>query len=142
DQDGEDEIWIIDNMDPDHPLDYRKYVLTKLNPHTGQTEEQWPWPQPEMPQSMSHTYRHCIMGGFVHGAPVLLTAQGAYGAMAIQGWNQDMSLRWDHKIAKDAKGAAGSHVTPVVDMDADGVDEILWGERSIELDKGMQVFCA
>src|SRR5690606_28419560 len=142
DQNGEDEIWIIDNKDPDHPLDYRRYVLTKLDPRTGEAEGQWPWPAPAGTQSMSHTYRHFIMGGYVHGEPVLLTAQGTYGAMAIQGWNPDMSLRWEHTIANDAKGAAGSHVTPVVDINSDGVDELLWGERGIELDKGTELFCA
>lgn len=142
DQNGEDEIWMIDNKDPDHPLDYRKYVLTKLNPHTGDTEGQWPWPSPATPQSMSHLYRHFIMGGYVKGEPVLITAQGTYGDMAIQGWNPDMNLRWEHKISKDAKGAAGSHVTPVVDINGDGVDNLLWGERCIELNKGTQLFCA
>lgn len=135
DQNGEDEIWIIDNKDPDHPLDYRKYVLTKLNPHTGEAEGQWPWPSPASPQSMSHMYRHFIMGGYVKGEPVLVTAQGTYGDMAIQGWSTDMSLRWEHKIPKDSKGAAGSHVTPIVDIDGDNVDDLLWGERGIELNK-------
>nr|MBI1229358.1 polysaccharide lyase 11 [Cytophagales bacterium] len=142
DQNGEDEIWYIDNTDPDHPLDYRKYVLTRLNATTGEIEGQWPWPLPASPQSMSHTYRHFIMGGFVKGEPVLLTAQGTYGAMAIQGWNMDMSLRWEVKLAADAKGAAGSHVTPIVDINVDGVDDLLWGERALELDTGSQMFCA
>lgn len=142
DQDGQDEIWIIGNKDPEHPLDFRKYVLEKLNPQTGESEGQWPWPMPKTPQSMSHLYRHFIMGGYVKGQPVLVTAQGTYGTMAIQGWNPDMSLRWEHKISAEEKGSRGSHVTPVVDINNDGVDDLLWGERCIELDTGSQLFCA
>lgn len=142
DQDGKDEIWIINNTDPEHPMDFRYYVLEKLDPETGESLGQWPWPQPATPQSMSHVYRHFIMGAYVHGKPVLLTAQGTYSAMAIQGWNTDMSQRWEHKIPEDAKGCVGSHVSPVVDINNDGVDDLLWGERCIELDKGNQLFCA
>ena len=142
DQDGKDEIWIINNTDPEHPMNFRQYVLQKLDPESGKTLGQWPWPQPAFPQSLSHLYRHFIMGAYVHGKPVLLTAQGTYEAMAIQGWNSDMSLRWEHKIPEDAKGCTGSHVSPVVDINNDGVDDLLWGERCIELDQGKQLFCA
>jgi hypothetical protein len=142
DGDGKDEIWIINNADPEHPMDYRKYVLEKIDPETGASLGQWPWKQPYEPQSMSHTYRHFIMGAYVHGAPVLLTAQGTYGPMSIQAWDTDMSLRWQLDIPGDARGALGSHVTPVVDINNDGVDELLWGERCIELDKGKELFCA
>ena len=31
---------------------------------------------------------------------------------------------------------------PVVDLNGDGVDELMWGERCIELDKGTELFCA
>ena len=142
DQNGEDEIWIIDNIDPEHPLDFSKYVLEKLNPQNGKIEGKWSWPSPPEPQSMSYLYRHFIMGGYIKGKPVLITAQGTYGAMAIQGWNPDMSLRWQHQISKEAKGCKGSHVSPVIDINSDGVDDLLWGERCIELDKGTQLFCA
>src|SRR5690554_188487 len=142
DNDGIDEIWIINNTDPEHPLDHRRYVLEKVNALTGETEGQWPWPQPEQPQTMSALYRHFIMGGYVNDTPVLLTAQGTYGPMAIQAWNADMSQRWEHKISTDEKGCQGSHVTPVVDINQDGIDDLLWGERCIELDKGTQLFCA
>lgn len=39
-------------------------------------------------------------------------------------------------IAADDPGARGSHQTPVVDINGDGTDELLWGERCIELDRG------
>lgn len=142
DEDGTDEIWIINNKDPEHPMDFRQYVLEKINATNGEVLGQWPWKSPVTPQSMSHTYRHFILGGYVNNDPVLITAQGTYGPMSIQAWNSDMSLRWEFNIAEDAKGCIGSHVTPVVDINSDGIDELLWGERCIELDKGKQLFCA
>jgi hypothetical protein len=123
-------------------MDYRTYVLQQLDGNTGETLGSWKWPEPATPQRMSHLYRHFILGGYVKGEPVLITAQGTYGPMAIQAWNADMSLRWECQIPEDAKGAAGSHVTPVVDLNHDGIDELMWGERCIELDQGREVFVA
>jgi hypothetical protein len=92
---------------------------------------------------MSHQYRNFLLGGFVRGERVLVTAQGTYGDMALQAWNADMSKRWEIAIDPvEDKGARGSHVCPVVDIDGDGVDEVLWGERAISLDTGKQLFCA
>jgi hypothetical protein len=142
DRDGRDELWIINNLDPEHPLNYPHFVLQKLNPETGEVLAEIPWTRPEVPQELSHLYRHFIFGAYVKGEPVLLTAQGTYGPMRIQAWNSDLSLRWEHVIPKDAPGALGSHVTPVVDINSDGIDELFWGERCIELDKGKQLFCA
>lgn len=142
DQDGRDELWIINNRDPEHPLNYREFVLQELEPETGEVMQEIAWPKPEIPQELSHLYRQFILGAFVKGEPVLLTAQGTYGPMRIQAWNSDLSLRWEHYIQKDAPGALGSHVTPVVDVNNDGIDELFWGERCIELDKGKQLFCA
>lgn len=142
DEDGTDEIWIINNRDAEHPLNYPHYVLEKLNPETGNVLAEMPWPKPEVPQELSHLYRHFIMGGYVKGEPVLLTGQGTYGPMRIQAWDSDLVQRWEHYIPRDAKGALGSHVTPVLDINNDGIDEIMWGERCIELDRGKQLFCA
>ncbi len=91
---------------------------------------------------MSSPFRHFIFGGYVKGEPVLITAQGTYGPMSIQAWNPDMTLRWEYNISKDAKGSIGAHVTPVVDINNDGIDDILWGERCIEMDTGKELFCA
>lgn len=142
DQDGNDEVWIINNKDSEHPMDYRQYVLEKLDPLTGETTGQWPWLQPSPNQSMSHTYRHFLMGGFVKGKPVLVAGQGTYADMYLQAWDQDMTVRWKVELPEGTKGAIGSHVTPVVDIDNNGVDDLLWGERCIEMDKGRELFCA
>ena len=142
DQDGSDELWIINNRDPEHPLNYPHFVLQKLNPETGEVQAEIPWTRPEVPQELSHLYRHFIFGAYVKNKPVLITAQGTYGPMRIQAWNSDLSKRWEHYIPKDAPGALGSHVTPIVDINNDGIDELFWGERCIELDSGKQLFCA
>lgn len=142
DQDDRDEIWIINNRDPQHPLNYRNYMLEKLDPETGELIAELKWPNPEVPQELSHLYRHFIMGGYINGQPLLITAQGTYGPMRIQTWNSDFSMRWENYLPGNAKGSMGSHVTPVVDINSDGIDDLLWGERCFELDKGKQLFCA
>ncbi|MFP4380642.1 MAG: polysaccharide lyase 11 [Candidatus Sumerlaeia bacterium] len=141
DGDGIDEIWFVNNTDPDHPLAVSKYVLERIDPHTGKTTGQWPWPS-NRKQALSHVFRNFIIGGYVHGKPVLVTAQGTYEDMHLQGWNPGMAPRWQYDIPKDAAGARGSHMSPVVDLNQDGIDELMWGERCIELDTGRELFCA
>ena len=142
-QDGFDEIWLVNNKDPEHPMDFRQYVLESMDALTGQVLDQKPWPRVEEKQSMSHKYRNFILGGYVNAEPVLVTAQGTYGPMQMQCWNSDLSLRWEQKIdpAQDG-GALGSHVCPVVDINNDGMDEFMWGERCISMNTGEELFCA
>ena len=142
DDDGVDEIWFVNNIDADHPLSINNRRLERIDPLTSKTTGQWPWPRPAGNQNMSHTFRNFILGGYVRGKPVLVTVQGTYGPMAIQARNSDMKLRWEHKIKGDDPGARGSHMCPVVDINNDNIDEILWGERCIELDTGKELFCA
>lgn len=143
DGDGVDEIWLVDNTDSVHPLNSSAYVLERVDPRTGEVTGQWPWPNGDMPARipMSHAYRCFIFGGYVHGEPVLVTAQGTYGDMYLQGWSADMSRRWALDVPKEAPGARGSHRTPIVDWNHDGIDEVMWGERCIELDTGRELFC-
>jgi hypothetical protein len=70
DRDGRDELWIINNLDPEHPLNYPHFVLQKLNPETGEVLAEIPWTRPEVPQELSHLYRHFIFGAYVKGEPV------------------------------------------------------------------------
>lgn len=143
DGDGVDDIWFVNNIDPNHPLGLKHYRLERLNPYTGETTGQWVWPHKAgYTQSISHAYRNFILGGYVRGEPVLITAQGTYGDMFLQGWSKDMNLRWEHIIKKDDPGARGAHMCPVVDINHDGIDELMWGERCIELDSGKELFCA
>ncbi|MBN2317173.1 MAG: hypothetical protein JXM79_24825 [Sedimentisphaerales bacterium] len=142
DGDGVDEIWFVNNLDADHPLSINNLRLERIDARTSQTTGQWPWPRPAGNQSLSHTFRNFILGGYVKGKPVLITAQGTYGPMAIQAHNSDMQLRWEYKIRGETPGARGSHMCPVLDTNHDHIDELLWGERCIELDTGKELFCA
>ncbi len=142
DGDGVDEIWYVNNTDPTHPLGISNYCLERLDPLTGLTTGRWSWPNHGgRHQSLSHMFRNYIIGGYAHGEPVLVTAQGTYNDMYLQGWRQDMSSRWVHEITRESQGARGSHTVPIVDINHDGVDEVLWGERCIELDAGRELFC-
>lgn len=141
DGDGVTEVWFVDNVDEEHPLALSSYRLARLDPESGEVTGRWAWP--DVPsQRQSRRYRNFVLGGHADGEPVLVTAQGTYGPMRLQGWNQDMTRRWEHEIADDDPGARGSHMCPVVDVDDDGVDEVLWGERAIGLDDGEELFCA
>lgn len=142
DGDSVDEIWYVNNVNVEHPLGLSGYRLERVDAQNGETTGQWPWPSYGEIQRLSHTFRNFIFGGHVRGEPVLVTAQGTYGDMFLQGWRPGMSLRWSHHIARDDPGARGSHMCAITDMDRDGVEEVMWGERCIELDAGGELFCA
>jgi hypothetical protein len=141
DGDGTDEVYFVDNVDDEHPLNLDAYRLARLDPDTGEVTARREWPVPPA-QKAGYRYRNFVLGGEAGGDPVLVTAQGTYGPMALQGWNADMTVRWEHEIAGDDPGARGSHMCPVLDIDGDGIDELLWGERAIGLDRGEERFCA
>jgi hypothetical protein len=142
DQDGSDEIYFVNRIDSVHVLSYKSYRLEALSAKTGETIGQWPWKNGTGYVPMSHLHRNFIYGAFVQGQPVLITAQGTYSKMSIQAWNKGMQMRWERPIAENEPGARGSHMTPVVDIDGDGTDEILWGERCISADDGRYLFIA
>ncbi len=145
DGDGCDEIWFVDNEDPRHPLSKRSRRLACLDGRTGALLGRWPWPdRNRRQQELSFMYRDFILGGYVRGQGVLVTAQGTYLDMFLQGWRADMTARWEADILRvgDNRGAAGSHMCAVGDLNGDDVDEVLWGERSIDLGSGAQLFCA
>jgi len=138
DGDGTDEVWFVNNLNEQHPLGLSGYRLERLDARTGRTTGQWLWHIGAAEQSL----RNFILGGHAKGEPVLVTAQGTYGPMFLQGWWPDMALRWQAEIPTGVPGARGSHMCPVTDVDGDGVEEILWGERCVELGGGREVFCA
>ena len=142
DGDGVDEIWTVNNINADHPLGLSGYHLERIDARTGEASGRWPWPAVDRNQSLSHVFRNFVAGGHVHGEPVLVTAQGTYGDMALQGWRPEMTLRWEHTISRFDPGARGSHMCPITDLTGDGVQEVMWGERCIELDAGRELFCA
>lgn len=142
DGDGADELYFINNLDPVHPFAVSKYRLERVAAATGVTTGQWPWPSRNAEGPMHNAFRNVIAGGYVHGRPVLLTAQGMYLDMYLQAWDPGLTPRWEVAIAANAPGARASHMHPVVDLDGDGVDEWLWGERCIDVGSGRERFCA
>jgi len=81
-----DELYVVSNRDPAHPLDFREYVLEQIDATTGRTLQQMPWPQPQEQTSMSHAYRHFIVGGQVEGKPVVVALEGTYGPMTLHAY--------------------------------------------------------
>ncbi len=142
DGDGRDEIYFVGNDDPQHPLTHHHRVLERLDAQTGETTGQWPWPAHLAGENPSYAYRNFLVAGNVGTEKVLVTAQGTYGAMFLQGWNADLSPRWQTAIPADSPGARGSHMCPVVDWFGDGADCLFWGERLLRMDDGTEVFCA
>lgn len=142
DGDGSDEIYFVDNVNTQHPLGLSGYRLARLDASTGETTGEWPWPHHGGGESISHVYRYFIIGGHVHDQPVLVTASGTYHHMLLRGYHPDMTQRWEYRIPADAPGARGSHMCPIIDINEDGIDELLWGERCISLDTGRELFCA
>lgn len=141
DGDGTDEIWFVNNLNPHLPFSLNSRVLERIDPHSGKTTGTWPWPDNTIDDSMSHSYRFYITGGYVHGSPVLVTAQGTYAKMYLQSHDAALQKRWDIVIGEDG-GARASHLCPVLDFNGDGVDELFWGERLISLEDGRELFCA
>src|SRR5687768_4079517 len=146
DGDGTDEIWFVDNVNAAHALGLSGYRLARLDARTGERTGEWEWPSLDKQQVLSHLFRNFLLGGFAAAEPVLVTAQGTYGAMFLQGWRAgadgQLSERWSTTIPKDSPGARGSHMSALSDLDGDGVQEVLWGERPITLDTGRELFCA
>lgn len=136
DGDGATEVWTLANTDPDHPLAYETFCLQRMDAATGEVTGSWPWPPPATPQSMSHLYRNFLHGAYDGPERRLVCAQGTYGPMALQAFDPEMTLVWERHIPGDGKGARGSHMFPVCDIDGDGREELFWGERCIDLRTG------
>lgn len=140
DGDGVDEIWFINNP-TDKPLLIRGKYVERLDARTGETIGKYDFPgENGAYEIMVEAYRHMLIAGKVNGEPVLVMQQGTYRNMYFQCYNADMSLRWERIISAD-DGPRASHHVPVFDINNDGIDEILFGERAISLDNGEDIFC-
>ena len=150
DGDGHDEIYFVNNLDDVHPFGLSSYRLERLNGQTGETTGQWPWPHQGHQQALSRVFRNFLLGGFIAGengarTPVLVAANGTYGPLLLKGFiseNGELKEIWETRIALDTPGARGSHMTPVADIDGDGDDELMWGERCLSLRDGREKWCA
>ena len=140
DREGADEIFLVGNSDSDHALDWESYVLERISAADGETMQAFPWPTIESRQDMSHSFRNFITAGFSAGRRRLITAQGTYGPMQLQCYDSAMQLLWSRHVDAAEPGARGSHMFPVLDIDADGRDELLWGERCIDIDTGQDIW--
>lgn len=144
DGDGVDEIWFVNNKNEVHPLGTASYTLTGLDALSGKEIMEIPWPHTEdfkRSACLSHQFRNFIIGGYVHGEPMLVAAQGTYGDMYFEGFRKGLAPAWESKVSASDPGARGSHMCPVIDINGDGVDELLWGERCLELEHGRELFC-
>lgn len=139
DRDDVDEVWVVGNTDPEHALNQDAYALERRDGRSGDLLNTRPWPQVP-PQATSHFFRNFLNAGFSRGQPRLITAQGTYGRMALQCWDGAMRPLWERVIAAEEPGARGSHMFPVLDIDGDGRDELLWGERCIDIDTGQDLW--
>lgn len=140
DGDGVDEIWFVNNT-THRPFELRTRVLERLDALTGETLGTWPFPAINTGLLiMCQAYRYMLIGGYVHGQPVIIMEQGTYENMYFQCYNADMSLRWERVIEKD-EGPRAAHSVPVMDWNKDGVDEMWFGEHLMSLDTGEDLFC-
>ncbi len=136
DNDGTDEIYYVTNIDSIHILSYDGLRLQALDSKNGDIIGEWPWQRYYWDETLSHTFRNFIIGGHVDGQPVLITAQGTYDNMGSRGWTKGMENKWQLLIKRGEPGARGSHMCPVIDIDFDNKDELLWGERCINIEDG------
>ncbi|MDR1734259.1 MAG: hypothetical protein LBR73_05210 [Oscillospiraceae bacterium] len=141
DKDGNDEIYYVNNINRGHPFSIVGRQLQKLDARTGEPCGAWPWPRYTEEEKLSLCYRFYLACGYVQGEPVLITAQGCYTNMYLQAWNSGMTPRWTRNILDAEPGCRASHVCPVLDINKDGTDEILWGERAVSLHDGTDLFC-
>ena len=142
DGDGVDEIWHVGNDYPNLPFTVEHRHLERIDPRTNEVTGMWPWPINRVSyENMSYSYRLTLACGYAKGEPVLITAQGTYTDMYLQGYSRDMSQRWSVFVPKDAAGARASHVFPVLDFNNDGIDELFWGERVLSVHDGRELFC-
>lgn len=138
DGDGVDEVWYVDNADPVHPLNAGAYHLTRLDGRCGEVTGSWPWPQLDEWMPMFASYRNFILAGRSGGETVLVTAQGTYGQLRLQGWKRDLSPRWTWERTRGGPGGSGSHMAAVVDLDGDGRDVVVYGEHLIDIGSGRE----
>ena len=67
DGNGTDDVWVVSNSDPDHPMDFECFVLERMSAADGTVMQVYPWPAAAAGQDMSHSYRNFIHAGFSRG---------------------------------------------------------------------------
>ena len=139
DRRGRDDIFYVANVGR-LPLWHEHFRLIQADARTGEVIAEHPWRRLAHNQANSYKWRFFLIGGYVKGDPVLVTAQGTYRDMRLQAWNPGMQRRWELYFPDDFNGPRGSHSTPILDMDRNGIFQFMWGERCICFDTGEQLF--
>lgn len=142
DGDGAEEVWFINNTDLYLPFRVDSYIVQALDPTTGDSLRSFPWQSTPKGQPLGNLFRNFLMGTRVGGAPVLVTGQGTYqyGPMALTAYDTNLNRLWRTDIPMGVPGPRGSHMSVVIDIDMDGDDEILWGERCVRAKDGSVLF--
>lgn len=140
DGNGCDEVWLVNNPDRDHPLNYEDFALERRDGRTGEVLSRQPWPVLPRVESMSSRYRNFLNAAYRHGGRRLICAQGTYGDLQLQCHDEALRQLWQRRVGADDPGPRGSHMFPVVDINGDGRDELLYGERCIDVDTGEDIW--
>jgi hypothetical protein len=139
DKKGRDDIFYVANVGR-QPFRSNNFRLIQADVRTGEIIGEHPWIAPSHNQAHSYKWRFFLIGGYVKGEPVLVTAQGTYRDMILRAWNPGMQRRWQIYYPDDFDGPRGSHDTAILDMDRTGVFQFMYGERCISFDDGTELF--
>ena len=133
DADGRAEILLKTNKSSD-PDDYSGERLTILDGESGAKKNEAPWPSIE--GFRNHDYnsnsRNYIAIAHLDGKnPFIITARGLYKDQKIIAYNNKLEKVWERKIDVIDDNTRSLHSLPIADVNDDGKEEILWGERCI-----------
>jgi len=133
DGDGADEIFLSIN-ETEHALDYEAQILAVFDPKTGEILHRRPWPLPvSRTDTLSGFYRNLMTCGCVGDQRRLVLARGTYSPQRLICLDERLEPVWQ-RIIDD--GSRGAHTFVSVDLDGDGADELLWGDRCLDLATG------
>ncbi len=155
DADGKSEVLLKTNKSDD-PRNYDTEYLTILDGETGKISNETRWPSPatrrNSPQAYNSNSRNFIAIAHLDGKkPTIIVARGTYLAQVINAFDSSLNKLWERKIGKDLEPkfnnkylmkiwrkfsndkSRSSHSLPIVDIDENGSEEIMWGEHCITL---------
>ena len=146
DGDGEDELYQIEQGNRVHPLDTHGFTLVRRRASDGVETARIPLPYRLGDMPMYAAYRWFLMPARAQGRMQLIVGQGTYLDMFLTAYDAALNPVWECPILRPkgqaGRGAAGSHMCPVVDLDGNGDEVVLWGERAIQVRDGVQRWCA
>ncbi len=118
--------------------------LTILDGLTGKIKKQAVWPNAEIVGDYNYFSRNLLAIAYLDGIhPSIIVDRGTYGNALIQAFDSQLNLLWEwqpHGPYANYSGS-GAHGLPIIDIDEDGKDEILWGSTCID-DNGIPLWGA